>query len=89
MGIVYKPEPMPPPGASFEEKKAWYLRERARAVATMERQRAAFPFLPPPPPYPPQPDEPIKIGSYNGFGYLICGLAFLAAVAAYCLTHPH
>lgn len=75
---------------SLDEKYAWYRRVRADAVRTMQRQASAFPFLPaPPPPYPPQEDQPIKIGSYTGFGYLICCAAVLLAVAAYCLTHPH
>lgn len=43
----------------------------------------------PPVPYPPQEDQPIRIGSYNGFGFLICAVAALLAFAAYCLTHPH
>lgn len=71
---------------SLDEKHAWYLRVRANAVATMEKQRKAFPFLPPPPPYPPQLDQPIKIGSWAGFGYLICLLTLLVAFAAFLFT---
>jgi hypothetical protein len=39
MGIVYKPEPMPPESASHAEKMAWYQRERARAVKALSGQR--------------------------------------------------
>jgi hypothetical protein len=47
MGLVFKPEPLPPnwEGMSLEEKRAWYRRVRADAVALMDRQRRAFPFL--------------------------------------------
>jgi hypothetical protein len=56
MGIVFKPEPLPPnwDGMTLDEKRAWYHRVRGDAVALMERQRSAFPFLglrrPPPKP---------------------------------------
>jgi hypothetical protein len=47
MGIVFKPDPRPPNWAAMtlEDKRAWYYRVRAGAVALMDRQCKAFPFL--------------------------------------------
>lgn len=46
MGIVFKPEPLPPGfhDMSREEKMAGYLRVRGDAVATMNRQQGTANF---------------------------------------------
>lgn len=56
MGVVFKPAPLPAnwETMTLEEKRSWYRWARGLAVAAMESQRRAFPFLglarPPAPP---------------------------------------